>query len=549
MEPRLLQRAFRRVLLCVFTIALSACHQADNREVEKSLFRVITVKQLPFASFIGWGTAFKIDGTATVVTNHHVIEDATAIVLVYWSGGRFVHTEARVEYADRTRDLALLKAAEPLPGRALPLAMYAPPSGSEVWAFGFPGAADALFGGARGVADFLEKLSKDASMSLPTRTFGTVSGERQRNRVTFIQHQVPISPGSSGGPLMDSCGSVVGINAITATRGASISGAVSSGELITLLQLRGLDANVVRSRCWMSFEPRYIIIYSASIIAAFVLIVIGVIAVRYFAMHGFRWTGGRHLAMARHRAGPTSSKVITITPIPLEGGTEALRRPANVPPRALAKLVPIRGGPPIEVPLKEGRGGFVIGREMDCAIVLDDPTISRRHCRLDFDGKGELRITDLNSGNGTRINMRPVSSGTLKAGDRLGVGALEFRIELYSGAPEAAEGSSRASTWQLAAIDEKGNLTRFVIEGGASKRTWVIGRIDKHADLVIPSPSVSGRHAMLRSSANGGLEIQDLGSSNGTTVDGRRIGREWIAIEASSQLRLGGCEIRLTKSG
>jgi pSer/pThr/pTyr-binding forkhead associated (FHA) protein len=86
-----------------------------------------------------------------------------------------------------------------------------------------------------------------------------------------------------------------------------------------------------------------------------------------------------------------------------------------------------------------------------------------------------------------------------------------------------------------------------VIDGAASKRAWVIGRVDEHADLVISSPSVSARHAKLRTRSDGGLEIQDLGSSNGTTINGRRLGSEWTPIKASSQLRLGGCEIKIIK--
>ena len=563
MEPHLLRRGLRLILLCAFSMALSACNQGDNREVEKSLFRVLTLRELSYGSIIGRGTAFKINGN-TAVTNNHVVEDATAVVLIYWRDGKFIQTEARVEYADRARDLAVLKTAYPLPGSALALAMYTPPGGSEAWAFGFPGAADALFGGVRSVADFLEKLPEDASLSFPTRTFGTVSGERQRNRVTFIQHQVPISQGSSGGPLIDACGAVIGINTLTVTGASSISGAVSSRELIELLRWRALDANIARSKCWMIFEPRYIV-YSASIISAFLLLAVGLIVfVRYSAQHGSRWTAWRGVQMTRRRPSAASAQVIDITPIPLEVEREALRSPpnaysasstparapANIPARASAKLIPVGGGRPIEVPLTQVPGGVVIGRGLDCTIVLDDPTISRRHCSLDFDGKGDLRIKDLNSGNGTRINGKQVSSGTVRAGDTVAFGSLEFRLELYSGAAEVAAAlpvESNADTWQLAAIDEQGNVTRFVIDGRVSKRTWIVGRINEHADLVIPSPSVSARHAMLRSSADGGLEIQDLGSSNGTSVNGRRIGPKWTAIKASSQLKLGGCEIKVTR--
>ncbi|HWE16321.1 MAG TPA: FHA domain-containing protein [Hyphomicrobiaceae bacterium] len=540
------------LLLCVITVALPACDRVENRAVEKSLFRVLALKEYPYGDFVVRGTAFKVDAPATVVTNYHVVQDATVIVLVYWHDGRFEHAEARVEHADRTRDLALLKAERPLPGGALPLAMYTPPSGSEAWAFGFPGAADAMFGRTRGIADFLEKLSQDVSLSIPTRTFGTISGERQRNRTTYIQHQAPISQGSSGGPLVDACGSVIGINTLTTLSASSINGAVSSGELIDLMRLRALNANVVGSRCWMVLEPHYVV-YTAGIIAAIVLLAAGLIAVRYVAAHGSRLGRGREPAMAGGRVSSEPANVIEITPIPLDVGPEGLRRPASastpssLPARAQAKLIPVTGGRSFDVPLGGLPDGVVIGRELGCTIVLDDPTISRRHCRLDLDAMGLLRIKDLNSGNGTRINGRQVASGTAKAGDRIGLGSLEFRLELRSGAAQVAEAPLNATTWQLAAIDERGNLTRFAIDGSASKRTWVLGRVGEYADLVIASPSVSGRHAMLRTSSDGSLEVQDLGSSNGTILNGKRVGTEWTPIKASSQLKLGGCEIKVTR--
>ena len=178
---RLLQLDLGRVLVCAVAIALSACNQASDREVEKSLFRVLTIKQLAYGSAVGWGTAFKVSEPDTVVTNNHVVQDATTILLVYWSEGKFVESEARVHYADKATDLAVLKAVRPLPGLPLPVAQYTPSSGSEAWALGFPHAADAVFGGIRSIEDFLEKLSRDTSMSQPTRTFGTVSGERPMN--------------------------------------------------------------------------------------------------------------------------------------------------------------------------------------------------------------------------------------------------------------------------------------------------------------------------------------------------------------------------------
>jgi pSer/pThr/pTyr-binding forkhead associated (FHA) protein len=552
---QLLRCGMGRILLCAIVIALSACNQASEREVEKSLFRVLTLKQLPYGTVFGTGTAFKVSGAATVVTNNHVVQDATTIVLVYWSEGKFVESEARVEYADKAADLALLKAVRPLPGLPLPVARYTPESGSEAWALGFPAAADAVFGRIRSIEDFLEKLTADASMSQPTRTFGTISGERPRDRTTFIQHQVPISPGNSGGPLIDVCGAVIGINTLVAARANSIFGAVSSRELIEMLQLRALDANIVASRCWVMFEPRYVV-YSVSLIAALLVLAVGLFVFVRVARRDPRWVGRSKLHGTLRGASASSAKVIDITPIPLEIGPERPPRPKKqgsrpvVEPARSARLVPAAGGRPIEIPLEHVPGSIVIGRGPDCDILLDDPSISRRHCRLDFEPTGEIKVHDLGSGNGTRINGTQLLKGMIRAGDRISLGSLEFRLELYSRATDARGAlpvRNNAAAWLLAAIDEEGNVTKFLVDV-ASNGTWVIGRTSEDADLVIPSPTVSAKHAVLRSSSDGRLEIHDLGSSNGTIVNGRRIGREWTAIKPSGELWLGGCEIKVSRA-
>ncbi len=57
-------------------------------------------------------------------------------------------------------------------------------------------------------------------------------------------------------------------------------------------------------------------------------------------------------------------------------------------------------------------------------------------------------------------------------------------------------------------------------------------------DLLLPFPEVSGYHAAIVVK-EGSWRIQDLGSTNGTTVNGRRLQR-WRGIEQGTLLRFGG---------
>jgi predicted component of type VI protein secretion system len=63
----------------------------------------------------------------------------------------------------------------------------------------------------------------------------------------------------------------------------------------------------------------------------------------------------------------------------------------------------------------------------------------------------------------------------------------------------------------------------------------VIGRED--ADLLLPDPEVSRRHAVVRA-AEGGVEIEDLGSRNGTFVDERRL-EGAATLATSATVRIG----------
>jgi FHA domain len=71
-----------------------------------------------------------------------------------------------------------------------------------------------------------------------------------------------------------------------------------------------------------------------------------------------------------------------------------------------------------------------------------------------------------------------------------------------------------------------------------------IGR--QNADLTIDDAQLSRRHAVLRQLA-GGLEVEDLGSSNGTFVDGRRIEAP-TPVPAGAKVKLGVTVLELDVS-
>lgn len=75
-------------------------------------------------------------------------------------------------------------------------------------------------------------------------------------------------------------------------------------------------------------------------------------------------------------------------------------------------------------------GEHILGRDADASIVLDSPSVSRRHARIVI-AEGQATLEDLGSKNGTVINDQPVSTPQpLADGDRIRAGTvgLTFRI-------------------------------------------------------------------------------------------------------------------------
>ncbi|MCP4254044.1 MAG: trypsin-like serine protease [Candidatus Scalindua sp.] len=138
------------------------------------------------------GTGFFVSESGHVLTNYHVVDGATTITVKDISGAL---SNARYLKGDSANDVALLKIeAITKPLHVLPYADIE--KGSEVLTLGFP----------------LVQLQGQEQKA----TFGRVNAlSGIGDDVRYIQIDVPLQPGNSGGPLLDHTGSVVGITTST----------------------------------------------------------------------------------------------------------------------------------------------------------------------------------------------------------------------------------------------------------------------------------------------------------------------------------------------
>lgn len=78
-----------------------------------------------------------------------------------------------------------------------------------------------------------------------------------------------------------------------------------------------------------------------------------------------------------------------------------------------------------------GREAITIGRSSDCAITIDDTRVSRSHATIER-GRSGWSVTDDGSSNGTTVNGKALAARAprpLEAGDRIGIGPVELRVE------------------------------------------------------------------------------------------------------------------------
>lgn len=148
------------------------------------------------SKYIASGTGFFIDPRGYIVTNHHVIEDASGIDVFVTKSGKTSTYKAKSVVVDKSNDLAIIKITDNTFAKLAPVP-YTIGSGTKdvgtsVFAMGYPQ---------------LSYLGEEIKV-----TDGIISSKTgYQGDITTYQISAPIQPGNSGGPLFDKNGLLVGI--------------------------------------------------------------------------------------------------------------------------------------------------------------------------------------------------------------------------------------------------------------------------------------------------------------------------------------------------
>ena len=424
------------LVLTVLFFSRDVVAAPDFDALEKSVVRIVTQT----SQGIGTGTGFVINDQGYIATNVHVIADGSLIKAIPTNSNTMYDVD--VIAMSYELDLAIVRTS----GINLPpitLSLAPSRKGQKVWAIGYPGGAD-----------------RNRPAHDPTVQDGVIgrifSGAWKTQKFRIIQHNAPMNPGNSGGPLLDDCGRVIGVNTQASlvviaspsdgiTRVPHAAGIYWSSHIEELVKL--LRDNAI---AFQSEDDECLPADGAG---------------RSEEIEQARQETER----AKRQADDVSQKfliwVILLGAVALAALILALKKPrqqiihaadyisqrfkSNEPARVIQKRAPEKlpehglmlagfdgNGNPIRIALPPNRFagqrlGLSLGRHPELVDeIIQDQNVSRRHVRIAAQA-GQFYIEDLNSRNGTFLNHRklsPFKPTPLYYGTLVKLGSLEFMV-------------------------------------------------------------------------------------------------------------------------
>ena len=205
-------RAFASFVLLLSGLTGTVAHAETAQIIGHALDATLVLySDDPDAAFIGSGFVWS-DGRHAL-TNAHVVGDAATVLVEDRNGMRVA---ARVRARDPVRDIAVLDLPDSRPG-LVPVSEL-PGIGTAIFALGAP-----LGLGFTATSGIVAAAPRQVEAAVPLR---------------LIQHDAAINPGSSGGPLIDGQGRLIGMNSQIADGSrlfVGISYAIPAGDLARLV--------------------------------------------------------------------------------------------------------------------------------------------------------------------------------------------------------------------------------------------------------------------------------------------------------------------------
>lgn len=408
----------------VFFLTIFSATAFSGSVIDKADNSVVYVSAPINKEYYARGTGFVVGSGGVVATNYHVISDAKEIyLLTKQEGERPQKHQATILWSYPEIDIAILSAPT-LNAPPLILMEGLPSKGLTVVAIGYPGVAD------ENAAP--DRLESTATQGIVSRVFKS-SWYKGAKQIEIVQHSAPINKGNSGGPLIDSCGRVIGMNTqktlgeivgnskqgFAVSQSDGISFAINSSELISILKSRGIIGSITSAQCNEGTGYSTLGIFRGT---SWMLIV-GIL--------GAIGLAGGSLFIALRKPAILS-----------ESYTQYIRRsnPSTTVAHPTKKSADwnfvgkTEDGTPIRLKISKSSlesRNLMLGRDSSgCDLVVNDPSVSRRHAILSLVA-GRLMLSDGGSTNGTyidgvKVTEQPVA---IKIGQRLLIGKVSIMVE------------------------------------------------------------------------------------------------------------------------
>jgi len=418
----MLNRPLLAACLLLF-IAQFCFAQGGASQADKSVIRIVELNRK--GDLLGTGSGFFVS-KGIIATNYHVVEGGNILfALDKDAKGELEEYPLEIIWISRGADLALVKSKD-LDGQPIKLRESIPHKGEQVITIGYPAVAD------RAIKTSLSAFTESTmTQGIVGRIVVDASWNNDGSKIDIIQHGAAVNSGNSGGPLVDLCGNAVGVNTakalgriqgnttdgITVNQTDSIFYAAHIATLAKVLKDRGLPVVTTNDNC--SSGPASSAESNAWITPVILSLVFLISLVALF--FAFR-----------------KSSVVyeTFTQYKKRSG-ENLPKPIKEVRHIEGHSISIKGetisGQKIRFMLRDRQlsgGEIVLGRDGNCDLLIEDPSVSRRHATLKFIN-GRVKVEDLNSKNGTWVDGRKVSSETFSMSSpiRIAFGKVKLIID------------------------------------------------------------------------------------------------------------------------
>lgn len=364
----------------------------------------------------GHATAWAVNPN-TLITNAHVVQSLAEIeaetgeegnIFVVGASGRRIPVISHEAFAGV--DVATLRVAS---STLRPLQIQAGefPIDTPLWNLSYPGVAD-FAGVAQEAQVSAGNIQEYFDFSYPDNSF---------NITRVLKHDAASGPGSSGSPILNACGAVIGLHfsGLSDDQGAGVSGAsrlaISSQMLVDYLAVESRSTRFdTASTCRAGgVAPWMYYVGGALILAA----VVGFVVQK----------GSRVPARASAPVPATPRSPITPAPAPrpVTSGNTLMLRGTDAHDRF-----------EVQADFRTGKTSLQVGSSEDPKkgndIILRFRSVSRVHAKIERLGQS-LLVTDLGSANGTIVRGNQIPQGeavTVSAGETISIADIEVEVVL-----------------------------------------------------------------------------------------------------------------------